>query len=105
MRAAVWAGRAGRGDAFARLACRRAFAGGADLADVDVLCGVAAEVGLPAAELPGAIAAADVKDELRARTDEALAQGVRGVPTLAIDGRLVYGDDALGKGPAARGRP
>jgi 2-hydroxychromene-2-carboxylate isomerase len=105
MRAAVWAGRAGRGEAFARVAFRRAFAAGGDLADVDVLRGVAAEVGLAADELPGAIAAPDVKDELRARTEEALARGVRGVPTLAIDGRLVYGDDAIGKGPVPGGRP
>jgi 2-hydroxychromene-2-carboxylate isomerase len=105
MRAAVWAGRDGRGEAFARVAFRRAFAAGGDLADVDVLRGVAAEVGLAADELPGAIAAPDVKDELRARTAEALARGVRGVPTLAIDGRLVYGDDAIGKGPVPGGRP
>jgi 2-hydroxychromene-2-carboxylate isomerase len=105
MRAAVWAGRLGRGEAFARVAFRRAFADGDDLARVDVLRGVAGDVELPAAELPAAIASADVKDELRARTDEALARGVRGVPTLAIDGRLVYGDDALGKGPASHGRP
>jgi 2-hydroxychromene-2-carboxylate isomerase len=105
MRAAVWAGRSGRGDAFARVAFRRAFTDGADLARVDVLRGMAGEVGLPADELPAAIAVADVKDELRARTDEALARGIRGVPTLAIDGRLVYGDDALGKGPGSRGRP
>jgi 2-hydroxychromene-2-carboxylate isomerase len=105
MRAAVWAGRAGRGAAFARAAFRRAFADGADLVDLEVLAEVAAAVGLPGADLADAIAAADVKEELRARTDEALARGVRGVPTLAIDGALRYGDDALGKGPPASRRP
>jgi 2-hydroxychromene-2-carboxylate isomerase len=99
MRAAVWAERAGRGAAFAHAAFRRAFADGGDLADVGVLTDVASAVGLEGDELEAAIAAPEVKAELRARTDEALALGVRGVPTLALDGRLVFGDDSLGEGP------
>jgi 2-hydroxychromene-2-carboxylate isomerase len=105
MRAAVWAGRAGRGDAFAHAAFRRAFADGDDLADARVLTEIAAEAGLPGDELEAAIAAPDVKAELRERTDAALERGVRGVPTLELDGRLLYGDDAMGKGPRASGRP
>lgn len=99
MRAAVWAERSGRGAAFARAAFRRAFADGADLADPAVLADVAAAVGLPADDLAAAIAAPDVKAELRDRTEQAWALGVRGVPTLAIDNQLLYGDDAIGKGP------
>lgn len=37
----------------------------------------------------------DVKDTLRANYDAALAAGVFGVPTLAIDGELFWGDDAF----------
>ena len=36
-----------------------------------------------------------VKDQLKAHTDEALALGVFGVPTLAVDGKLFWGFDAL----------
>jgi len=36
-----------------------------------------------------------VKQRLRANIDEALAQGVFGVPTLMVDGRLFWGHDAL----------
>lgn len=36
-----------------------------------------------------------VKAQLRANTDQALAQGVFGVPTFAVDGRLFWGLDAL----------
>lgn len=36
-----------------------------------------------------------VKLRLRAATDEALAQGLFGVPTIAVDGRLFWGLDAL----------
>ena len=42
----------------------------------------------------GRIADAAVKDELRRNTDEALARGVFGVPTLAIGNELFWGEDA-----------
>jgi 2-hydroxychromene-2-carboxylate isomerase len=37
-----------------------------------------------------------VKDELRRNTDEALARGVFGVPTLALGNELFWGEDATG---------
>jgi 2-hydroxychromene-2-carboxylate isomerase len=40
------------------------------------------------------IDAPEVKDELRHNTDEAIARGVFGVPTLAIGGELFWGADA-----------
>jgi 2-hydroxychromene-2-carboxylate isomerase len=40
------------------------------------------------------IATAEVKDELRRNTDEAIARGVFGVPTLAIGDELFWGADA-----------
>ncbi|ODU10437.1 MAG: disulfide bond formation protein DsbA [Rubrivivax sp. SCN 71-131] len=39
--------------------------------------------------------AAEVKDALRASTAEAIAQGVFGVPSFGLDGRLFWGLDAL----------
>jgi 2-hydroxychromene-2-carboxylate isomerase len=42
------------------------------------------------------IAAAEVKDELRSNTDQAIARGVFGVPTLAIGDELFWGADATG---------
>jgi 2-hydroxychromene-2-carboxylate isomerase len=42
-----------------------------------------------------------VKDALRARNDEALAAGVFGVPTFAVNGRLFWGDDRLEEAAAA----
>ena len=38
---------------------------------------------------------AEVKAELRASTDEAIALGLFGVPTFGLDGRLFWGLDAL----------
>lgn len=37
----------------------------------------------------------EVKLELKANCDEAIAQGVFGVPTIAVDGKLFWGLDAL----------
>jgi 2-hydroxychromene-2-carboxylate isomerase len=104
MRAAVWADRRGRGAAFARAAFRRAYAAGADLADLAVLADAAAEAGLPPEDIAAAIATPEIKDDLRSRTEAALRLGVRGVPTLHAGGRLLYGDDRLAEAaPADRG--
>lgn len=56
------------------------------------LAGLATALGI--ADVEAALASAAVKEELRANTDEAIAAGVFGVPTLAIDGLLFWGDDA-----------
>jgi 2-hydroxychromene-2-carboxylate isomerase len=40
------------------------------------------------------LASAPVKEALRAHTDEAIARGVFGVPTLVVDGELFWGADA-----------
>ena len=53
-----------------------------------------AELGAPDAE--SLISAQTVKDELRANGDQAIARGVFGVPTFAIDGELFWGFDATG---------
>jgi 2-hydroxychromene-2-carboxylate isomerase len=53
---------------------------------------LAHDLGLPDAERR--IATPEVKDELRRNTDEAIARGVFGVPTLAIGDMLFWGADA-----------
>jgi 2-hydroxychromene-2-carboxylate isomerase len=42
-----------------------------------------------------AVDAPQVKDQLKANTEEAIARGVFGVPTLAVDDKLFWGLDAL----------
>jgi hypothetical protein len=55
---------------------------------------------------PAAIADPAVKAALRTATDQAIALGVRGVPTLATDdGRLLFGDDRLEEALRARATP
>jgi 2-hydroxychromene-2-carboxylate isomerase len=49
-------------------------------------------LGVPDAD--SRITSSEVKDELRRNTDEALARGVFGVPTLAVNNEMFWGDDA-----------
>jgi 2-hydroxychromene-2-carboxylate isomerase len=49
-------------------------------------------LGLPNADAQ--ISASRVKDDLRATTDDAIARGVFGVPTIIIDDKLFWGFDA-----------
>jgi 2-hydroxychromene-2-carboxylate isomerase len=101
MRAATFAQQTGRVVAFALAAFRQAFAGGRDLSELDnVLLAAAACELHPRAVLKG-IEAQSVKDALRAATEEAVAHGVRGVPTIAVGDRLFWGDDKLDEAAAA----
>ena len=69
---------------------RHVWCGGADAADPHRLQALSAELA-PQRDPAGD----EVKSQLRAFTDEALAQGLFGVPTIEVDGRLFWGFDAL----------
>jgi 2-hydroxychromene-2-carboxylate isomerase len=56
------------------------------------LAGVARKFGI--ADIESAIGAASVKEQLRANTDEAIAAGVFGVPTVRLGTHLFWGNDA-----------
>ena len=59
---------------------------------VEALALVAARLGI--ADPAAAIAAPAVKAQLKANFEAAMEEGVFGVPTLSLDGRLFWGDDA-----------
>jgi 2-hydroxychromene-2-carboxylate isomerase len=59
---------------------------------VEALAPVAERLGI--ADAAAAVADPAVKARLKANFDAAMAEGVFGVPTLAIDGRLFWGSDA-----------
>jgi 2-hydroxychromene-2-carboxylate isomerase len=69
---------------------RHAWRGGADANDRQRLADLTATLA-PARDPAGA----DVKAELRANSDAAIARGIFGVPTIEVDGRLFWGFDAL----------
>ena len=65
--------------------------GGQEAADADRLAALGS-LPRPTQREPGGDA---VKAQLKANTDEAIARGVFGVPAFIVDGRLVWGFDAL----------
>ena len=69
---------------------RHVWRGGADAVDSQRLAALQAD--LAPARDP---ASPEVKAELKAATDEAIAQGVFGVPSFGLDGRVFWGLDAL----------
>jgi 2-hydroxychromene-2-carboxylate isomerase len=94
-RAAIYAKESGRVVSFSLACFRQVFAAGRDMSDVDnVLIAAAACELHPNAVLRG-IETKAVKDKLRAATDEAIARGLVGIPTVAVDDRLFWGDDRL----------
>jgi 2-hydroxychromene-2-carboxylate isomerase len=95
VRAAIYAKESGRVVSFSLACFRQVFAAGKDMSDVDnVLIAAAACELHPNAVLKG-IETQSVKDKLRAATDEALALGLVGIPTVAVGDELFWGDDRL----------
>jgi 2-hydroxychromene-2-carboxylate isomerase len=80
---------------FATAALRAAFVRGVDLSDDEAVLDVAQGVELDRERVRERMAAPEIKERLRANTDEAHAAGVIGVPTLRVGGRLFWGDDQL----------
>ncbi|MEX1141257.1 MAG: DsbA family protein [Thermoleophilaceae bacterium] len=101
MRAATFAQQAGRAVAFSLAAFRQAFCAGRDLAELDNVLLAAAACELHPNAVTKGIESRSVKDRLRAATDEAIARGVVGVPTVAVGDELFWGDDRLEDAAAA----
>ncbi len=87
---------------FALAAMRLSFREGADLGELDAVLEAGRRAGLDTAELEAAVRDPEIREGLRAATDEALALGVFGVPTVIVDGRPFWGDDRLAEAASAR---
>jgi 2-hydroxychromene-2-carboxylate isomerase len=66
-----------------------------DISRDDVLRDVVRAVGLDEDEFFGKIAASEYKEKLRANTDELVARGGFGSPTMFVDGDMFFGNDRL----------
>lgn len=66
-----------------------------DITAPEEMRALCAEVGLPGDALLAAIETPEVKDRLRAYTDEAIARGVFGAPALVVGSELFWGNDRL----------
>jgi 2-hydroxychromene-2-carboxylate isomerase len=104
MRAATYAKEIGRTVSFSLAAFRQAFAAGRDLSEPDnvLLAAAAAEIH-PRAML-AAVRRDSVKLALREATERAGDLGVRGVPSVVVDGEVHWGDDRLPEAVAAADR-
>lgn len=95
VRAAIYAKESGRVVSFSLACFRQVFAAGRDMSVMDNVLVAAAACELhPNAVLKG-IESKSVKEKLRTATDEAVALGVEGIPTVALGQRLFWGDDRL----------
>jgi 2-hydroxychromene-2-carboxylate isomerase len=95
MRATTYAFAVGRGRDFALQAFRDAFQRGVQLQMEAHVLDAGEQVGMERRELQAATRDPQIKQALRAATDAAHGRGVIGVPTIAIDDRLFWGDDRL----------
>jgi 2-hydroxychromene-2-carboxylate isomerase len=104
MRAATFAKEIGKVVAFSLAAFRQGFAAGRDLSEPDnvLLAAAAAEIH-PRALLAAAEREA-IKLRLREATERAGDLGVRGVPTVVVNGEVFWGDDRLEEAVAAARR-
>jgi 2-hydroxychromene-2-carboxylate isomerase len=101
MRVATFAKQTGRTVSFALAAFRQAFAAGRDLSEPDNVLIAAAACELHPRALLKAVETKGVKNALREATERAGELGVSGVPALAVDGEVFWGDDRLEEAVAA----
>jgi 2-hydroxychromene-2-carboxylate isomerase len=72
-----------------------AWGGGGGVGAPADVAAIASEVGLDGRRLLEEADAPETKATLRRCTDEAIAEGAFGVPTIAVDGELFWGVDSL----------
>jgi 2-hydroxychromene-2-carboxylate isomerase len=95
MRAATFAFAAGRGREYTLRGFRDAFQRGGDLSIAGHVLSAAKHAGLDPTDVESAARDPQIKQTLRDATDSAQELGVFGVPTIAIDHELFWGDDRL----------
>jgi 2-hydroxychromene-2-carboxylate isomerase len=103
LRAAVVAEDAGRLREFSHEMFHVVFAEGRRGGDVHGVLEAAERAGLDRDAVRAGVDDQGVKDRVRAATDEALARGIDGVPTVAVGDALFWGDDRLEDAAAALG--
>lgn len=95
-RVAVAALREGWGEAFCRAVYRAEFGDGAQIGESDVIAAIIGKLGQDAQVVLAKAQSDDVKDELRANTEEAQRLNLFGAPSFTTaDGELFWGNDRL----------
>ena len=68
---------------------------GRNLNDINEVAAVLTEAGLDARKFSQRIQDQDVKDRLKATTDDAVGRGVFGAPTMFVENMMFFGNDRL----------
>jgi 2-hydroxychromene-2-carboxylate isomerase len=78
---------------FAKSIYRAYFVDDVNIGEVDVILNVAAQCGLDRHEIEHGMAEQEIKDQLKADNDAAIAKGIFGAPFIMIDGEPFWGFD------------
>ena len=73
----------------------------ADISQDDVIARIASQCGIDPAELAAGILQSAIKAQLKSNTDEAIARGAFGVPTLFVGPDMYFGNDRVDLAMAA----
>jgi 2-hydroxychromene-2-carboxylate isomerase len=96
MRGVIAAFEAGRGVEFSRAAFEAYWGDDRDIAQREVVADIAVRAGLDPEKLLARIETPEIKARLRANTDELIARGGYGSPTIFVNGDdLYFGNDRL----------
>jgi 2-hydroxychromene-2-carboxylate isomerase len=100
LRAAAYAADVGAGPFFTLAASRLAFCGGFDLEDPEILAEAAAAAGIPLEECLAAAGDPSWDDDLRAVGYGLASRGIRELPAIRVDRRLLQGEQGLAEAAA-----
>jgi 2-hydroxychromene-2-carboxylate isomerase len=95
MRGAVFAQRAGYFEKYVDEVYRHMWAEPKKMDEVDVVTAALTQSGLPAAEILAGTQLPEVKQQLIANVDDAVARGVFGSPSFFVGAELYFGKDRL----------
>ena len=95
MRGAVFAQRAGYFEKYVDEVYRHMWAEPKKMDEVDVITAALTQSGLPAAEILAGTQQPEVKQQLIANVDDAVARGVFGSPSFFVGSELYFGKDRL----------
>ena len=97
MRGLIAARRLGVGDRYLETVLKAMWEDGQKMDDPDVVAGVLSAAGLDAQAILSATQDPEVKGELIANTEAAVARGVFGIPTFFVGDEMFFGKDRLGQ--------
>jgi 2-hydroxychromene-2-carboxylate isomerase len=99
-RALIYAERERQLGRFALTAMRMQFLEGLDLGELYTLGAIATRMGFSPNDTAAAVEDPEIDAAMRAASDEAIARGVFGIPTVLVGDTLFWGDDRLDEAAA-----